>query len=375
MARIVIIQPYVPAYREPFFDALSKHLAERNHVLTIVSGLPTGGSRERRDSVNLASVTHRVVPIRRLRLGPFELRLGPLRSSWSDADVVIVELAAGSISSYRALVSRTPTGVWGHVGSYVSRDSAATRALRRWQVRRAQHVLAYTEQGAATARRYGALPANVTALGNTVDTRELRVELQRARRETGEKVRQDLGAPSGPLFAMIGGLDSSKRIDLFEALLEQLWDAGSPIRFLVGGRGGEEHRLHRARDREQVVLLGHVDDRIKARMARVSLGLINPGRVGLIAVESLALGLPIITTESNFHAPEFDYLTAGQDVVVVHPSAEALRFALELLVQDPLAQAALARAAELRADEHSLERMVDQMGGAIDALLRNRPEI
>ncbi len=204
MARIVIIQPYVPAYRAPFFEALGKDLAERNHVLTIVSGVPSPDSRRRRDSVRLESVTHRVVPIPRLRLGPFELRLGPLRSSWSDADVVIVELAAGSVPSYRALLGGVPTGVWGHVGSYVSKDSSVTRTLRRWQVRRAQHVIAYTEQGAVTARSYGALPSNVTALGNTVDTRALRAELQIARQEPDESVRQDLGAPPGPLFAMIG---------------------------------------------------------------------------------------------------------------------------------------------------------------------------
>lgn len=272
------------------------------------------------------------------------------------------------------LLGGVPTGVWGQVGSYVSKDSSVTRTLRRWQVRRAQHVIAYTEQGAVTARSYGALPSNVTALGSTVDTRALRAKQQIARQEPDESVRQDLGAPPGLLFAMIGGLDGSKRMDLFEALLEQLWDADFPIRFLVGGPGGEEYRLLSARDRGQVVLLGHADDRMKARMARVSLGLINPGRVGLIAVESLALGLPIITTASNIHAPEFEYLRAGQDVVVVESSAEALRSALEALVRDPDWQATLARAAELRSGEHSLERMVDQMAHAIDALLRREPE-
>ncbi|MCP1504244.1 glycosyltransferase involved in cell wall biosynthesis [Curtobacterium herbarum] len=370
MARIVIVQPYVPAYRRPFFVELARCLADDGHELTVASGLPDGEAGRRQDSVTLDGVHHETVPIQRLRFSNRVLRLGPSQSTWSHADAVIVELAAGSVPTYRALLGDIPVGVWGHVDSFVSRDSFLTRRLRGWQVRKADHVMAYTERGAATARRYGAHADQVTSLSNTVDTRPLREELLAARSRSDQSVRRDLGVPDGPLFCVIGGLDGSKRVDLLETLLDLLWESGSPVKLLVGGRGTEESRLERARERGQVFLFGHVDDPMKAKMARVSLGLLNPGRVGLIAVESLALGLPIITTKSDLHAPEFDYIHPGEDSIVVRPSADALKEALTALLHDPDRLVALAQAAEARADEYPMEHMVVQMRRAIDALLQ-----
>ena len=36
-----------------------------------------------------------------------------------------------------------------------------------------------------------------------------------------------------------------------------------------------------------------------------------PGRIGLVAVDALCLGWPVLTTEWPFHAPEIEYLEEG----------------------------------------------------------------
>ena len=36
-----------------------------------------------------------------------------------------------------------------------------------------------------------------------------------------------------------------------------------------------------------------------------------PGRIGLIAAEALALGIPVITTDWPYHVPETEYLSEG----------------------------------------------------------------
>lgn len=369
MARIVIVQPYVPDYREPLFSELHRILTARGDELAVVSGAPEGDARERRDSVLLRDVEHIVIPVRKLRVGSFELRTNPSPRSWNTADAVIVELAAGSLPTYRALLQARPVGVWGHVGSYVAPDSLATRTLRAWQVRHAAHVLAYTERGKATAIEYGAKAEDVTVLRNTVETRLLREHLDAARNRSEQSVRSELSVPDRPSFAVIGALDETKRVDLLESVLDRLWQDRSPVHLIVGGRGRQEARLHRARDRGQVTMLGHVGAHQKALMARLSIAILNPGRVGLVAVESLALGIPIVTVPSDFHAPEFDYLVPGEDAVVVEPSAEAIVAVLNDLITRPDVARALGQNAEARAGDFSIRASALAMGSAIDRLL------
>lgn len=368
MAKFVIIQPYVPGYRRELFDRLSVRLRSEGHELLVLSGEPRGSQRLRHDASQLQDAQHSVFASRVLRFGSIELRLGPPKQAWSDADVLVVELAAGSLTSYRALISPRPTAVWGHVGSYVAADHRLLRALRGWQVRKADRVLAYSDHGAATAVAYGARPDRVAVVHNTVDTAALRDAVLAARERNEPSVRRELGAPDGPLFAVIGGLDESKRIDLLVATLDRLWDSGSRIGMLIGGRGAFEHMLDAARARGQVVLLGHVHDQEKALMARVSTALFNPGRVGLIAVESFSLGLPVITTPHANHAPEFGYLRPGEDSLVVEADPGALAATLTRLVSNPEERARFVAATEARAGEFPLARMVDEMHAALTQL-------
>jgi glycosyltransferase involved in cell wall biosynthesis len=143
---------------------------------------------------------------------------------------------------------------------------------------------------------------------------------------------------------------------------------------VVAGRGHLEHLLDPAVARKQVHSIGYAGDREKALMARICMGIFNPGRVGLIAPESFALGLPIVTADSAFHAPEFEYLRPGLDSLVTEASPEALAAALDELVARPEEAGRLARAAESRFSEYRLEDMVDRMQQSVEQLLRrSRP--
>lgn len=370
VAQIVIVQPYVPAYRSALFSELGRRLRSNGHELVIVSGEPDFEQSERQDSVELSDVRHRIFKAKSLKLGPATIRTAPAPSAWATADAVVVELAAGAIYSYRALLGSTPTGVWGHVGSYVNRDSFASRALRSWQVRRADAVLAYTPSGGDIAVAFGADPAKVSVLGNTSDTGALRRAVLGAREQSEEDARAEIGIGDGPYFAVIGGLDASKRVDLLASTLDILWQRRSPARFVVAGRGHLEHLLGPAVERKQVHSIGYAGDREKALMARLCMGIFNPGRVGLIAPESFALGLPIVTADSAFHAPEFEYLRPGVDSIVAVDSPEALATTLDDLVARPEEVGRLARAAESRFGEYKLEDMVDRMQQSIEQLLR-----
>jgi len=114
-------------------------------------------------------------------------------------------------------------------------------------------------------------------------------------------------------------LDAPKRIAFLAEALDVMWTIDPLARLVVGGRGCDEPLLHAAAQRGQVIMLGYAGPAEKALIASVASALVMPGRIGLIAVEALAMGLPIVTTTWRYHAPEVEYLTEG---VTMHTSAD-----------------------------------------------------
>jgi glycosyltransferase involved in cell wall biosynthesis len=124
-------------------------------------------------------------------------------------------------------------------------------------------------------------------------------------------------------FCFVGGLDSSKRIDFLASALDRLWELDREVRVLIAGKGADESLLASAVGRGQVVLLGYADERLKALLAKTTRGILMPGRVGLIAVDALVMGLPVLTTDWPFHAPEAEYLQPGESMLQSHDSPDA----------------------------------------------------
>lgn len=371
MARVVVLQPYVPAYRAAFFRALASRLRQDGHELVVASGSPAGVQARRKDAVLLDGIDHRALRVVTIRIGAARLRLTSGRRVWRDADVIVVELAAGATATYEALLQRRrPVAVWGHVEAFVAPDTRTTRALRRWQARRANQVLAYTERGAALASDWGVDPLRIATLNNTSDTATLARLVDQGSSEKSRRVRESLGLSERPVFAMIGGLDASKRVDLVVDTLDLLWESRPEVLLLVAGRGELEEAFDRAAARGQVRLLGHVGDEGKADVASVAIALLNPGRVGLIAVESMAMELPLITTHGARHGPEFDYLSPGRDCIRTTPDAPSLAAEVLRLVDHPLAATRLGAAARAKLPQYSLSRMIDAFSSALLALVQ-----
>ncbi len=256
---------------------------------------------------------------------------GPRAVRMGDGDGgTVVELAAGSDLLLSSLARLHPDRGVGARGLLRQSSILRLRGLCG-PGRSAERMrsLRTPRSGGDIAVAFGADPAKVSVLGNTSDTVALRRAVLAAREQSEEDARAEIGVSDGPYVAVIGGLDASKRVDLLASTLDVLWERRSPARFVVAGRGHLEHLLDPAVEREQVHSIGYAGDREKALMARLCMGIFNPGRVGLIAPESFALGLPIVTARSAFHAPEFEYLRPGFDSIVTNDSPEALATALD----------------------------------------------
>jgi glycosyltransferase involved in cell wall biosynthesis len=315
---LVILQPYVPGYRAPFFGALVEQLEPEGIRCRVVAPRARGEQGARNDAA--AGFLWEV------RARERSLSVLGRRLSWASvggdliqqADGIIVGLVGESIDAHRALARRATrgqqVGLWGHIGAYTKRANRVDVLVERAMMRHCDHVFAYTESGAATARRAGVPATKVTAVMNSVDTSALSAATADLTPSQVDLFVAKHGLTPGKVVGYVGGLDASKRIDFLADTLDLLWKRDPQVRLLLGGTGAQRALLDSAVRRGQVVMLGHAGPHEKALIGVLASAVLMPGRIGLVAVETLALGLPLLTTDWSQHAPEAEYLTEGISV-------------------------------------------------------------
>lgn len=318
--RLLIIQPYVPQYRVELFDALYTSLSTIGVELNVLAPPPTGEMAHRADQ----SVGHHwqiTAADRSIHLFGKSLSRTVHSRQLAAFDGVIVGLSGTSLDAHLSLLSKLRSssgsprvGLWGHVGSYVKEGHWADLLVERIQMKLSDHIFAYTRTGAELAINRGVSESRVTALSNTVSTTGMLLELATLNSTTVDQFRTQHALKSNKTFAYVGGLDSAKRIDLLRDALQIIWNEDREVKVLIGGTGRDEYLLDDAVSRGQAIKLGRVGDQEKALIARCVKAMVIPGRIGLVAVEALALGTPIISTRNQHHAPEIEYLQEGQSL-------------------------------------------------------------
>jgi glycosyltransferase involved in cell wall biosynthesis len=369
--KVVIVQPYVPAYRVPLFEQLGSRLAEHNVELRVAAGRPTDKQAARGDSVE-ASFIDRVESWEMSVGGPL-FGLKRVSSSVMDASLVVSELKATALENYWLTFRfQGRHALWGHVYSTVGESNRIDLLLERWLMRRSAHVFAYTDKGGSVAMAAGLSPSRVTALRNTVDTTGLRSEMSRLTPSAVNEfcLRHDLRG--GLTVASVGALDDSKRIGFLLESIELLCARFPDLDVIIAGDGprAEEVRSFAA-TRPAVFAVGRVDEYGKAVISQVASLLLNPGRVGLIAVESLVMGTPIATTDWRNHSAEIDYLQSGRNALITADSVTAfVRDVTGLLTENERLQA-LRAGALATAGRYELSYTVERFAAGILTALQD----
>lgn len=331
MSLVIVVQRYVPSYRVPLFAALSEQLNVHDIQLLVVHGVPHGAQNARNDSAVSEQWAQEVQEITVPLPGGVTPTWKRLRTLDQRADAVVAELASTSLNTWDFLARRpASTILWGHGSSYVKAPGRVDSHIEQRMARRAAHVMTYTQPGRSHLLEAGVDAARVTSVGNSTDT----AALARFRVETHDSAgvwRERLGS-DGPVALFVGGLDRDKRIPL-------LLDAGRAasrldpsFRLVIAGSGRDGRLVERHLHEPWLLALPHVTPRDMAALSHVSSAIWMPGRVGLIAVDALALSLPVLTTRYPFHAPELDYLVEGRTVHYLPDTAESYAsVALEIM--------------------------------------------
>jgi glycosyltransferase involved in cell wall biosynthesis len=314
--KLAITQPYVPAYRYPLWDGIVQALRSDG----IDARVFFGGDDEqlairarRGDGVDAPWAEQ--VEAKTVRIAPSlpKLVYRRLPPEWSDA-TLLTEMQASNGNAWSAMMRRRPFVTFGHGKEYTSSGGKVSASLESTLNRRAQHVLTYLPSGRAEVlRRTGLAKDQVTSFNNSTDTTALRHALSELDADDLERFRAAHGVPSdGRVALFLGAMNEHKRIDFLVEAARDVFARDSRAWLIAIGDGPQANLLEAlARETGRVTMLGQSGPTDFAPAAATAQLIVNPGRIGLVAVDSLAMKLPVLTADFELHAPEAEYLEEG----------------------------------------------------------------
>lgn len=357
--RILITQPYVPAYRVPLFRELSRILGRSDHTLVVASGLPEASQAKRQDRAAReawsADIRSFDVPV-----GGHRIKLRRMPKGMNRPDLIVSELEALNTFAWASTLRRdVPIVLWGHGKPYVNSSSWLADQLEWSLVRRASHIVTYTEGGRQfLLDKAGIDPTSVTAIGNSTDTQAIRRSMSSLTESDRRAARKEVGEGTRALF--VGGLDTSKRIDFLLDAADAAVRIDPGFRLVIVGSGELDALVEkRVAAGAPLVLFKEARGERLASLASAADAVWMPGRVGLVAVDSVALGLPLHTTNYEFHAPEIELLQSDEVEYLTNSPAAFASDSLNLMSTRGPGER------RLRADIPSIEKTAEAFAAVI----------
>jgi glycosyltransferase involved in cell wall biosynthesis len=356
---VAVVQPAVLQYSVPFFTRLIAAAREQGIHIDVFQGATPSAIRAREDSGDATFV--RALRTREWTVRGTALFYKSPAPVWRGGyDLVILQQALRNIDSYELLarMGRRRIAFWGHGRTYTTFASPRQEALKLWLARRATWFFGYTQRGVDAVVEHGFPRDRTTVLNNTIDTGALQANLSAVSdTEVAEFSRQHDLRGSTALY--LGGLDTYKRIAFLLDSAAIAHQKCSDFRLLIAGNGSDRPLVDEFVARNSwAIYLGAVYGRDKARALRAAQAVSIPGAIGLVALDSLVAGTPIVTTTYPYHGPEFDYLADGATTVVTRNDEHSYADGLVDFLTDRPRQQEMSERCQIEAQKYPLDHMV-----------------
>ena len=369
MKKVLIVQPYIPEYRRKFFSMLETSCKENAVELKIFAPKPDKVFRLRGDAPFDAGVVREIKAYRLKVMGKqVEYFRFPRGVKITDFDLVIMEQTLKNIQYPLFLIQflrKTKIALWGHGKTVVKRKSKAEEFLQLFLSKRADFFFSYTTSGAKYLSENGFPKNKLIVLQNSNSSTERINQINLIR--NGVKTR-----PKQNRFhcCFIGALDETKGIRFLIKALPIIKQALPDFEFTFIGDGpAKKLIIDFTQANSYVSWLGFRNQSELDQICQEYSLILNPGRVGLIAVDSLFLLLPIVTIYGAYHAPEYEYIQNNGTSVEVNGTFED--FALEVirLLNNPVELEKMQELASALRGRYTLEVMVKNFTTGIELCL------
>jgi glycosyltransferase involved in cell wall biosynthesis len=374
MKRVLIIEPEMKQYRAPFYAGLYEALRLDGIELNVAYSDPPPSEAQKKDNCDLPA--EYALRVKAYWLFKRKLLYQRIFSPLWKSDLVIVDQANKYVLNHPLLVLSLSglqrVAFWGH-GRF-----SQGRAISEWYKRKTLNCVtwwfAYTKGTGQYLEAHGVPAWKITAVQNSVDTREIREHRERLTGENRKKLRSGLGIPeSAPVGIFCGMLDKVKGIPfLIESCKIVRTHMPEFHMILVGGGPDQEGVLQLIGDLNWVHWVGPKFGREKAELMAISDVFLLPGKVGLAILDAFAAGLPFLTTRLDIHCPEIEYLEEDRNGLVTDHCEKAFAEEVIEVFTEPGRLQHLAAGAIESAEEYSIEAMTANFRHGIQQCL-HRP--
>ncbi len=182
-----------------------------------------------------------------------------------------------------------------------------------------------------------------------------------------DRFKSDATVEREPWITCVAKLTRFKNVDKIISAVELLVDAGNAgVQLHIVGTGNAQVELQKLTIRlgleQRVTFHGRLSDTDMVRLLQGSRGLCLASvdePFGLVAVEALACGTPVIAVNSGGPAEIIGQSQAG--LLIERPDSQSIANAIKTLIDEPLMFSRRSKAALTRSTEFDWERTVDRL--------------
>lgn len=371
--RVVFLEAQLKQYRGAFLSQLAVRLRRDDIAFTVAYSAPNRIERTKSDNLTLPPDLGVEVPAAWL-FGErvlVQLAWGAIR----DADLVIVGQANKHVLNYLLLalsrLGRKRVAYWGHGYNHQAVAPGASEWLKRKLLTSVDWWFAYTEGVGRYLISQGVDPGIITAVQNTIDTRELDEAVRVHTADDQRAVRRRLGISDAARVGLFcGSLYADKKLELLVAAAHRIRERHPDFALVIVGDGPMRETVQAAAAQHPFIhYVGPAFGPARAPYFAISDVFLIPGAVGLAIVDAFTTGLPVFATDVWGSGPELEYLVSNVNGMLTAHDLDAYAGAVGRALDDPDQLAQLRAAARATAARLTLEHMVEAFATGITSCL------
>ena len=321
MKKLIHLQPFVPHYREEFFDLLGKQLKEdgldgqsiEQEIFTYEKAKNVKSASFNMGNVACKHVPSKLIKGKLLFYNPFSL-LG------KDNEVLVLMLHFAHVGTWLLLLTKwlhhRKIILWGQgisVRRYLKEEQKPDWKLK-WMIALADGIWFYMDKEKEQWQKL--FPKKpMVALHNTLTGVDEMVEYQPKR--TVADLKEKYGIKQDVIFIFCARFTADRRVDLLLETIKRLNPQKYGFVIIGAGESKPDFTIY-----NNVYDFGAVyDTAIKRELFALADAYFQPGWVGLSIVEAMAYGKPIFTfvrSLDTLQCVEYSYIRHGVNGMIFH---------------------------------------------------------
>ena len=315
--KILIYYFAFPHYRRSILESLSR---QPGVDIEFISGSSSRGAVDPLNNSDLPMIeTHPTVTF-----GPLTIDIGILsRCMQRQYDIVIVAPAFSSLTTWALLIMRRlfrrQTYLWGDCGHH---QGKLRRLLQEAMNRLCTGLLVYGNSSLRGATALGTPPSKVSIVHNAVESNALCSSAQQSKLAFAAiRAKAQRAAQTGEIELLFSGrLTAEKQVDVLLDALSIIQENFVRVRCHILGSGPMAPTLARHKNHDLVQFHGAVyDSQKKAEIFRQATLVVSPISMGLLAVDALRAGLPVLLPDNPNNGSEVEALEVGINALKFSP--------------------------------------------------------